>query len=237
MGFSALLKRFFGFLARLRQRLGKKALPPPVSEERDHKKLSSWRYGYLWGFTSGVPMRHSADKEAFARLIGLVTGRKGAVTIGASFHPYQLVNAKGVPVWAQTMVAILTQGIDLKVVTTTNTFFHMNPPGPQAFPVLIWPDNRLSTEVTPAFGKYVPFVIPYLEFEDGDIPYWSERLHEDMLMHGHAEAYLNAINASLRFLLPEPAFVVGFGVLDEQHPEALLEHFVQFAHQHLQDAN
>lgn len=197
----------------------------------DYKQLSSWRYSYLWGFTSGFPMRHSADNEAFARLIGLATGRKGAVTIGASFHPYQLVNAKGVPVWAQTMVAILMNDIDVKEVTTTNTFFHMNPPGPEAFPLILWPDDRLSTDVTPAFGRYVPFVIPYLEFEDGEAPYWSERLTEDVRVHGHADAYLNAINDSLRFLLPKPSFVVGFGVLDEQHPEALVEDFVQFAHQ------
>jgi hypothetical protein len=206
--------------------------------ETDYNKLGRWRYSYLWGFTSGNPMRHSTNKEAFARLIGLATGQKGAVTIGASFHPYQLVNAKGVPVWAQTMIVIITQQFcDLKVVATTNTFFHMNPPGPQAFPTLIWPDNRLATSVTPAFAKYVPFVIPFVDYDDGELPHWSDRLNEEVLMNGNANAYLDSINASLRFLLPDPAFVVGFGMLNEQHPEALLEHFVQFASQHLSDAH
>ncbi|WP_224369210.1 hypothetical protein [Hyalangium versicolor] len=206
--------------------------PPESGDAIDYNKVGMWRSSYLWGFTSGFPMRHSTDREAFARLIGLATGDRGAVTIGASFHPYQLVNAKGVTVWQQTLVAIITQKFcDLKQIATTPTFFHMNPPGPQAFPILIWPDKRLTTDVTPAFGKYVPFVIPYADLDDGSVPHWRMRLAEEVATHGHAHAYLESINAALRFLLPDPAFVVGFGILDEEHPETLVEQFVTFAQQ------
>lgn len=235
MGLSDLLKQLFGKPAPSpapSETPGQEPVPPPA-QAVDFNRVAAWRCSYLWGFTQGFPMSHSADGMAFARLISLATGRKGAVTIGASFHPYQLVNPKGVHVWAQTLVSIIVQkACDLKVIGTTHSYFHMNPPGPQAFPLLVWPDTRLMPDVTPAFGTYVPFIIPYLEYEDGLPSYWTERLEHEVLHNGHAHAYLESINAALRFLLADPAFVVGFGTLDEKHPEALLDNFVRFIEQH-----
>lgn len=196
--------------------------------------ISDFRKEYIWGFTQGHPMRHSTDKDAFYRLIHPLTGDLGAVTIGASFHPYQLLNEKDEDIWETVYTLIeANQYCDMYALVQEKAFFHMNPPGLAAFPIRKWKDTRLFHEINPEFSKLVPFVIPYLVYSDGQQPLWLTRLHEGIVTHGHAQEFITAENMASRFLMPEPTFIIGFEEFHAHNPGKLINHFVDFLDQHL----
>src|SRR6218665_3587448 len=112
--------------------------------------IKSFKKGYLWGFTQADPMHHSNDKDDFYNLISLVTGENGTVTIGASFHPYQLVNDRGEDVWEQLFSVIQTNNFcDFEKLIQEKLFFHMTPPPKDFFPIKLWKAERLLTGVNP----------------------------------------------------------------------------------------
>jgi hypothetical protein len=196
--------------------------------------ITDFRKEYIWGFTQGHPMRHSTDKDAFYKLIHPLTGDLAAITIGASFHPYQLLNGKDVDIWEDVYTIIeANKYCDMDELVRQKMFFHMNPPGVDAFPIRKWRDTRLFHEVNPEFSKLVPFVIPYLVYNDDQQPLWLTRLHEGILAHGHAQEFITATNNASRFLMPDPTFIIGFEEFHAHNPGKLINHFVDFLDQHL----
>lgn len=196
--------------------------------------LSSFRKEYIWGFTQGNPMRHSTDKDAFYQLIHKLVGNNPTITIGASFHPYQLVDAAGKDIWELTYEIIESNKYcDYDHLIAEKSFFHMNPPGAQAFPIVKWEDKRLYHEVNPEFGRLVPFVIPYLTFDDGTQPLWLDKLHEGIKEKGNAQEYVTEINTASRFIMPEPTFIIGFDEFHAHNPRPLVSNFVNFLDRHV----
>lgn len=191
--------------------------------------LNSFRKEFIWGFTQGNPMHHSDNKDAFYNLINPLTGNNGTITIGASFHPYQIIDRSGNDIW-ETLYNVIKahKFCDYQELISNNYFFHMTPPGAQAFPINMWQDNRLSYEVNPEFGKYVPFLIPYLTYNNDDEPNWLKELTSGIESVGNAHAFIDKINSASRFLMPEPTFIVGFGDFDKNNRVALINHYVDF---------
>jgi len=191
--------------------------------------LSSFRKEYLWGFTQGNPMRHSTDKDAFYKLIHLLTGDNATVTIGASFHPYQLLDKDGKDIWT-TLYEVIEQNkfCDYNELIEQKFFFHMNPPGPEAFPIQKWKDTRLFHEVNPEFARLVPFVIPYLTHNNGEQPVWLMKLHEGITTKGNAHEFITEVNQASRFIMPEPSFIIGFEEFHVNNPNKMVGHFVDF---------
>lgn len=194
----------------------------------DYTDFAAWTQGYIYGFAGYAPMKHSTDAAAFVDLIQRITQRT-VITIGASFHPYQLIRPEGLSVWSYTLLRIHSQQkAGLTEVGHGRGSVHTVPPA-DAFPMRQWSDTRLFTDVNPVFGQYVPFVIPYLVPKDDQAPYWEKRLAAEVAAHGHATPYLESINEAMRFLLPTPAFVVGFDAFDETNPHGVVQNFVNVA--------
>lgn len=188
-----------------------------------------FRKEYIWGFTQGTPIRQGGDKNDYYHLIKPLTGSNGTITIGSSFHPYQLIDQNGQDIWEKLYEVINANNFcDCDSLITKKDFFHMIPPGPQAFPLNLWSDDRLSTGVNPEFGKYVPFIIPYLTHDNGEGREWLNRINSEILFNGNAQTFISEVNALSRFLMPEPTFIIGFGEFDSNKPEALIENFVDF---------
>ena len=191
--------------------------------------ISHFKKGFLWGFTQGEPMKHSNSTEDFYKLINLVTGQNGTITIGASFHPYQLINDKNEDLWEQLFNVIKANKFcDIGEIIREKHFFHMNPPPKDFFKFNVWKDERLLTDINPEFGTYVPVIIPYLTFENGKEPFWLSQINEEVKKSGNAHNYIEKINNASKFILPEPTFIVGFGEFDKTNLKESADHFVNF---------
>ena len=196
--------------------------------------IDSFRKEYIWGFTQRNPMYHSSKKDDFYNLIKPLTGENGTVTIGASFHPYQLIDKSGNDIWETLFnVVKINNFCNYHKLIEEKFFFHMVPPGPDAFPFLKWKDDRLYHEINPEFSKYVPFLIPYLTYDNKNEPVWLTELNQSISSKGNAHEFINKINAASRFFLPEPTFIIGFGIFDKNNLGELINNYVDFLNKHI----
>jgi len=214
--------------------LKKKETVSNTSQTQKPSNSKHFRKEYIWGFTQGNPMKHGGDKNDFYKLIKPLTGENGSITIGASFHPYQIIDKNGIDLWDMLYSVIESNSYcDYEELIANKDFFHMVPPGPQAFPINVWSDERLVTDVNPAFGKFVPFLIPYLTYDNGLTPEWVNRLNVEVDQKGNAHEFVSEVNDRSRFLMPEPSFIIGFGEFNKNKPENLIENYVDFMEKNL----
>ena len=182
---------------------------------------------YLYGLTN-QPYRQSADVVRFGELYTLVIGNHGGLGTAGSFHPYQLVSAAGISVWYTAYAQLYAQANRLKLfaeMTVEKTSFVVEPPASFA-EYHVWPDTRLTTDENPIFGRFVPFVIPFLVRKDPGLLNWDKEFATADGDNRRVRPYLDAVNAAIKFVQPAPAFVLGFGEFDEQQPELLIEKFL-----------
>jgi len=81
----------------------------------------------------------------------------------------------------------------------------------------------------------VPFLIPYLTYNTAEDPLWLEKLHTAITTNGNAQEFIESVNNASRFLMPEPTFIIGFGVFEKNYPSELIDHYVDFLERHLKD--
>ena len=189
--------------------------------------LTDFASFYLYGLTS-QPYQQSADLTKFGELFNLVIGAHGGLGLASTFHPYQLVNQAGVTVWYAAYAQLYAQPNRLELfaeMTVTKAQFVVVPPASFA-EFHLWPDTRLSTDENPIFGRFVPFVIPFLVRKDPELLRWDKEFAAAEGDPSRLRPYLDAVNAAIHFVQPAPAFVLGFGEFDEQQPELLVEKFL-----------
>ena len=189
--------------------------------------LTDFASFYLYGLTDN-PYQQSTDLAKFGQLYNLVIGEHGGVGLASSFHPYQLVNQVGVTVWYAAYAQLYAQpdraGL-FEAMAKEQARFVVAPPASFA-EFHVWPDTRLTSPENPVFSHYIPFVLPFLVRKGPATLRWDAEL---AAADGHRErfgTYLDAVNQAIRFVQPSPAFVLGFGEFDEQHPERLIERFM-----------
>ena len=189
--------------------------------------LNDFASFYLYGLTN-EPYQQSADVAKFGELYNLVIGNHGGLGIASTFHPYQLVNPAGLTVWYAAYAQFYAQPTRLELfaaMTVEKASFVTVPPASFAG-FHIWPDTRLTTDENPIFGRFVPFVIPFLVRKDPELLRWDAEFAAAEGDNSRLRPYLDAVNAAIKFVQPAPAFVLGFGEFDEQQPELLIEKFI-----------
>ncbi|MFD2717872.1 hypothetical protein ACFST9_04050 [Hymenobacter monticola] len=187
--------------------------------------LNDFASFYLYGLTN-QPYQQSSDLTKFGELYNLVIGKHGGLGIASSFHPYQLVNQAGITVWYTAYAQFYAQPNRLQMfaeMTLEKAQFVVVPPASFA-EFHLWPDTRLTTDENPIFGRFVPFVIPFLVRKDPELLRWDAEFADGD--KNRLNAYLKEVNAAIKFVQPAPAFVLGFGEFDEQQPEQLIEKFL-----------
>jgi hypothetical protein len=198
---------------------------PPASPTGP--SLNDFASFYLYGLTN-QPYQQSTDLTKFGELYNLVIGNHGGLGIASSFHPYQLVNPAGLTVWYAAYAQFYAQPNRLELfaeMTVEKASFVTVPPASFA-EFHIWPDTRLTTDENPIFGRFVPFVIPFLVRKDPESLRWDAEFAAAEGDNRRIRPYLDAVNAAIKFVQPAPAFVLGFGEFDEQQPELLIETFL-----------
>jgi hypothetical protein len=207
----------------------KKHSPPSTSAEQQpgEASLENFQSFYLYGFTNN-PSRQSKDIKSWGALYHHVIGIRGGIIPGGSFHPYQLINAKGATAWQASYIQLYAnekrdeafRSIRTKdaVVWADVTDVYKN--------LVMWPDTRLSYEENPVFSKYVPFVIPFLSYRTDKPITWDNRIQAEMAAKGHASDYVEQITKLSVFLMPPPSFIVGFDEFDETNPSKLIDNFI-----------
>ncbi|RZK21058.1 MAG: hypothetical protein EOO56_11885 [Hymenobacter sp.] len=189
--------------------------------------LADFASFYLYGLTDN-PYQQSTAIEQFGQLYDLVIGAHGGVSLGSSFHPYQLVSPAGVTVWYAAYAQLYAQpdrAALFGAMADEQARFLVAPPASfSAFHV--WPDARLTSAENPVFSHYIPFVLPFL-VRKGPAPLrWDAELAAADGDADRLRPYLDAVNQAIRFVQPAPAFVLGFGEFDEQQPAQLIERFM-----------
>ncbi|GAB3309812.1 hypothetical protein GCM10027511_22550 [Hymenobacter humi] len=191
--------------------------------------LNDFASFYLYGLTND-PYQQSADIGKFGELFSLVFGTHGGLSIGSSFHPYQLLNPAGVSVWYTAYAQFYAQPNRIEMfgeMTLEQAQFLVAPPASFA-EFNVWPDTRLTSTENPVFGRYIPFVLPFLVRKSPEALRWDA---EFAAANGDRERlgwYLEAVKEAIKFVQPSPAFVLGFGEFDEQHPERLIDRFMSY---------
>ena len=189
--------------------------------------LTDFASFYLYGLTN-QPYQQSADLGKFGELYNLVVGNHGGLGIASSFHPYQLVNQAGLTVWYAAYAQLYAQPNRFELfaeMTLEKAQFVLVPPASFA-EFHVWSDTRLTTDENPIFGRFVPFVIPFLVRKDPELLRWDKEFAAAAGDKARLAPYLKSVNEAVRFVQPAPAFVLGFGEFDEQQPELLIEKFL-----------
>ena len=189
--------------------------------------LTDFACFYLYGLTN-YPYQQSPDLGQFGELYRLVVGNHGGLGIASSFHPYQLVNEADVSVWYTAYAQFYAQPNRLELfaeMTVEKTSFVVVPPASFA-EFHPWPDTRLTADENPIFGRFIPFVIPFLVREDPEALRWDAEFTTAAGNQHRLRPYLEVVNAAIKFVQPAPAFVLGFGEFDAQRPEHLVEQFL-----------
>ena len=189
--------------------------------------LTDFACFYLYGL-SNQPYQQSADLAKFGELYSLVIGNHGGLGIASSFHPYQLVNPAGISVWYTAYAQFYARPNRLEMyaeMTLEKAQFVVVPPASFA-EFHVWPDTRLASDENPIFSRFIPFVIPFLVRKDPEALRWDAEFTAAEGDKSRLSPYLKAVNQAIKFVQPAPAFVLGFGEFDEQHPEQLIEKFL-----------
>lgn len=205
----------------------KKQRPSPPEQESEARSFENFHSFYLYGFTNN-PWRQSTDIKAWGELYQRVIGIRGGILPGGSFHPYQLINAKGATAWqASYMQLYVSEKRDeaFRAIIASDALARVDV-SPMYKSLLMWPDTRLSHEENPVFSKYVPFVIPFLSYKKDQPIIWDEKIQSEMAAKGHASAYVEQITKLSNFLTPPPSFIVGFDEFDETNPSKLIDNFI-----------
>ena len=182
---------------------------------------------YLYG-VSPNPYRQATDMAQFGQLYDLVVGEHGGLSIGSTFHPYQLVNPGGITVWYAAYAQLYAQPDRNELfaaITQDKARFLVAPPASFA-DFHLWPDTRLSSVENPVFSRYIPFVLPFLVHKGETGLRWDEATAVAKAQPALFRSYLDTVNEALRFVQPAPAFVLGFDEFDEQQPGQLIERFL-----------
>lgn len=182
---------------------------------------------YLYGLTT-QPYRQSTDLGKFGELYKLVVGEHGGLGIASTFHPYQLVNPAGVSVWYAAFAQFYAQPNRVELfgaMTLEKAQFVVVPPASFA-EFNVWPDARLTSDENPIFSRFIPFVLPFLVRKNPDALRWDAEFSAAEGDRDRLKPYLKAVSQALHFVQPAPAFVLGFGEFDEQHPELLIDKFL-----------
>ena len=189
--------------------------------------LNDFASFYLYGLTS-LPYRQSTDLAKFGELYNLVIGNHGGLGLASTFHPYQLVNPGGLTVWYAAYAQFYAQPNRLELfaeMTVEKASFVTAPPA--SFSEFhVWPDTRLTTDENPIFGRFVPFVIPFLVRKDPELLRWDKEFAAAADDKARLAPYLKAVNEAIKFVQPAPAFVLGFDEFNEKQPEQLVEKFI-----------
>jgi hypothetical protein len=192
-----------------------------------HLELEDFNFYYLYGF-SNDPNRTSTNIEAFHNLYQMVIGRIGGVCITQSFHPYFTISSKGVTAWMDAYINIVVNSNKDEIfrnIKNERTVYTIG--ASSAFNELkIWPDTRLTYEENPAFGKYVPFIIPFLALRLEHSTHWDTAIRTSKITNGYATEYLEEVTNAIRFFMPAPAFVLGFDEYDGTNPSGLIDKFI-----------
>ncbi|MET4142018.1 hypothetical protein [Pedobacter sp. UYP1] len=221
--------------------LFKKKEPINTTNEDDNGELpslSDFKFYYLYGFTD-QPNQVSADFDQFNALYKLVIGQIGGAAITNSYHPYFIVNPKGTTVWAAAYIKLYINENKGEVFNNISTAAAIY--GVDTSPILkdmhVWPDTRLTNAENPVFSKYVPFIIPFLvsaSHPDSSLPEsshpelnWDKEINSGMATKGNATAYVEQVNAAIKFFMPPPAFIIGFDEFDENNPSGMIDKFIE----------
>lgn len=200
---------------------------PKQSDSSHIKALQYFACYYVYGFTDN-PFQQSSDSSALEELYKTVIGTTGGIIIPSSFHPYQLVNPQGTTVWQAAYAQLHATDSNaeaLNAIAHDNAHFVVDPSA--AFGDMhVWPDTRLTTDENPVFAKYVPFVIPFLVYRTAKQPEWDKEIAAAMATTGNASAYVTQVTNAIRFMMPAPAFVLGFDEFDEAHPQRVVDNFI-----------
>jgi hypothetical protein len=189
--------------------------------------LNDFASFYLYGLSTN-PYQQTTDFKSLGNLYNLVIGGHGGFSIASTFHPYQLVNPAGVTVWYAAYAQFYAQPTRIEMfgeMTLEQAQFVITPPASFA-DYHVWPDTRLTTDANPIFGKYVPFVLPFLVRKAPNALRWDAEMSAAAGDRERMGWYLEAVNDAIKFLQPSPALVLGFDEFDEQRPARMVERFL-----------
>lgn len=192
---------------------------------------SNWEHHYIYGFIGGNPFQSISDLSAVSEIISNTVGPKGFIAINSIFHPYNLVNHKGATAWllAWFTVYLEDEGKFLREIgenksATVIEVEKLNLKDNYR----IWPNDALHPEKNEQYGKYVPFIFPYLVYKNNDEPYWAKMIQAELELQGHAHTYMENFNSVFSKFVTGTVMTIGFGEFDSENADDLINKFTSF---------
>jgi hypothetical protein len=183
-------------------------------------------YFYIYGFVNSNPNFHFKDKLLADKLFKKVIGEKAGIIIGNSFYPYCLIDDDGVSVWEFAYLYLLKNNPNFKeeiknkeltLLELSSKFNKIN----------LWEDdNRLTFEENPFFGNAVPFIIPFVVFDNKRDTNFDKMILKELKEHQHAQNYIDEITNILKEFMPETTFTLGFDEFKKENKSKMIDNFM-----------
>ena len=171
------------------------------------------------------------DLNSVIKIIKNTVGNKGYIALDSIFHPYNLVNGKGVTAWDLAWFRVYAQdnGKFIQEIGSNKTAtvikadtLNLNDN------FRIWPNDSLNPDTHKQYSKYVPFVFPYLIYKNEDEPHWSAMIKAEMELQGHAQTYIENFNSVFSEFVDGHVMTLGFGEFDRENLDDLVLKFTDF---------
>jgi hypothetical protein len=193
----------------------KKSFPNKNTTDKQLVKLSDFKPYYLYGLTRSFEKKDK-EKFNFNNLYQIVIGNIGGLIIPNAFHPYKIVNKKGLTVWNAAYLKVhfsdqkenifneIIKENAVFIIDTSSEFSIIND----------WPDKRLNQ--SDLFKEKAPFIIPFLIYGSQDPK--LNKLSESQELNDIAPIIKNIWNPEME--------VLGFDQFDEKYPSLLIDNFL-----------
>lgn len=212
----------------------KKSSEPTEEKSEDKTPLevpSNWEHHYIYGFIGGNPLQTITDLNSVITIIKNTVGNKGFIGMDSIFHPYNLINEKGVTAWDLAWFRVYTQdngnfiqeiGKNQTATVVKTELLNLKDN------FRIWPNDSLNPEKHKQYSKYVPFIFPYLIYKSEERPHWESMIKAEIELQGHAQTYINNFNSVFSNFFKGHVMTLGFGEFDRENLDDLIFKFTDF---------
>lgn len=212
-----------------------------VSSDLEYHKSSNWTSNYIYGFINGNPMQKISNQNDLIEIVKNTIGNeKGFIAIDSIFHPYNLINHKGATAWDLAWFWLYTQDQGKMISEIANnetaTFVKSEYLNLQDN-FRVWPNDDLNPSKNSQYGKFVPFVLPYLTYSvnDDNEKYWMKMISDEVQLNGDAHAYIENFNRVLSNNMEGHIMTLGFGEFNRENLDELVKLFTDFYDQNIKE--
>ena len=196
-------------------------------QKETQKEENKVLYFYLYGFVRSNPNFQFKSQELAIKLFKKIIGEKGGIIVGNSFYPYCIIDEDGDSVWDFATLYLLKNEPNFENELSKNNLTLLELSS-KFSKINLWEDDtRLTFEENPFFGNAVPFIIPFIVFDNKRDTNFDKMIMKELNENQHAQNYIDEINTILKEFMHETTFTLGFDEFNKENKSKLIDNFIK----------